>query len=143
MRGREIGTGTVAAGLILRRSVGRSSRWLLLRNSRTHEWGFPKGHQEDGEELRQTALRECAEESGIALLCFEGPPLEVHYRLPSGRVKRVVYYPAVTGTVRIALSDEHEAGGWFAFAQVRERLTHDNLRALFESCVRETCATGR
>ncbi len=143
MRSLEVGTAAVAAGFILRRLVGSSSRWLLLRSSRTKEWGFPKGHQEHGETLLQTAQRECAEECGIALLSFEGPPLELHYRLPSGRSKRVVYYPAITGTARVVLSDEHDEGVWFTRDEVNEHLSHDNLRALFAACVREATAKGR
>ena len=54
-----------------------------LTDSRSNE-KFP-----DVGEL-QTALRECAEECGIALVAIEGKPLEATYRLPSGRSKSVM-----------------------------------------------------
>lgn len=123
----------VAAGLILRRHVARGSRWLLLRGSRHREWGFPKGHQEPGESLLDTALRECAEETGIGLVAIEGHPLELHYTLPSGRTKRSVYFPAVTASSAFSLSKEHSHGGWYEADEVQRLLPYPNLRALFKA----------
>jgi len=126
----------IASGLIVRRAVGRSHRWLLLRGAKHHEWGFPKGHQEPRETLLATALRECAEETGIGLVAIEGAPLELHYAVPSGRSKRAVYFPAVTSCVEITLSDEHIAASWFTRELVLERLGHPNIRALFLAYLR-------
>jgi len=126
----------IASGLILRRTSARSHRWLLLRGAKHREWGFPKGHQEPHETLLATALRECAEETGIGLVAIEGAPLELHYSVPSGRSKRAVYFPAVTSCLDIELSDEHSAGGWFIREVVLERLVHANMRALFLAYLR-------
>lgn len=43
---------------------------LVVKNSKMNNpkvsyWGFPKGHTEQGEDSRQTALREVKEETGI------------------------------------------------------------------------------
>jgi 8-oxo-dGTP pyrophosphatase MutT (NUDIX family) len=126
----------IAAGLILRRDTARGSRWLLLQASKHREWGFPKGHQELGETLLQTAQRECAEECGIGLIAIEGPPLELHYSLPGGRSKRAVYFPALTACRDVILSHEHSTGSWFARQQVLESLAHPNIRALFQAYLR-------
>jgi 8-oxo-dGTP pyrophosphatase MutT (NUDIX family) len=126
----------IAAGVILRREFARGSRWLLLKASKHREWGFPKGHQEHGETLLQTAQRECAEECGIGLLAIEGPPLELHYSLPSGRSKRAVYYPALTACRDVILSHEHSAATWCTQSQVLETLAHSNIRALFQAYLR-------
>lgn len=123
----------VAAGLILRRMEGMSDRWLLLRSRKHREWGFPKGHQDPGESLLCTALRECVEECGIGLLEVEGTPLELHYELSGKRRKRVVYYPAVTSCSHVTLSDEHDDYAWLSAKGVREHLPYSNLRSLFES----------
>jgi 8-oxo-dGTP pyrophosphatase MutT (NUDIX family) len=123
----------IAAGLILRRTTHKGSRWLLLRARKHREWGFAKGHQDPGETLLETALRECAEESGIALVAIEGAPLEVHYTLPSGRAKRTVYFPALTSTSDITLSHEHLDAGWFTAEQVLRMLPYSNTRALFKA----------
>lgn len=123
----------IAAGLILRRGSGSGTRWLLLRARSHREWGFPKGHAEPGEDLWATALRECAEECGIALLAADGDPVELNYILPSGRPKRVVYFPALTASSTAQLSDEHDAARWCTADQVEDLLPHASLRRLFRS----------
>jgi 8-oxo-dGTP pyrophosphatase MutT (NUDIX family) len=127
------GADVVAAGVILRRRTAQGDRWLLLKARKHREWGFPKGHQDHGERLEETALRECAEECGIGLMAFDGTPLELHYRLPSGRTKKVVYFPAVTATVLTTLSDEHVDAAWFSASAVVDKLPYDNLRTLFQA----------
>ena len=125
-----------AAGLILRREVGGRRRWLLLRNRKSGEWGFPKGHAEAGEDDLATALRETAEECGIATLAVEIPRRALLYRLSDGRLKRVTYIPARTSAMRVKLSPEHDRSGWFDARGVLDRLSHDSLRALFRAHLR-------
>lgn len=119
-----------AAGLLLR-STEDPPRWLLLCHRKRGEWGFPKGHAEPGEDDLAAALRECAEETGIGALAIAGPPLAIAYRLPDGRHKRVVYFPARTAQRRVRLSAEHRASAWCRSAEVAARLPHANLRELF------------
>jgi len=123
----------VAAGLILRRETVKGDRWLLLKARKHREWGFPKGHQEAGESLVGTALRECAEETGIALVALDGPQRELLYGLGDGRRKRAVYFPALTATTLVQLSNEHVAAEWLDADAVLDELPYDNLRALFAS----------
>ncbi|TVR11270.1 MAG: NUDIX domain-containing protein [Planctomycetota bacterium] len=128
-----------AAGLLLRRWHGGTDghwRWLLVQNRKRGEWGFPKGHQDPGESLRETALRECAEETGIALLSIHEPPFELVYALPSGKAKQVAYFPARTSQERVVLSREHQAFAWLPRRDVRKRLIHDTLQKLFLAHVR-------
>ena len=86
---RALAAAGLAAGLILRRDTADGPRWLLLRATKHGEWGFPKGHQDNGETPLQTAQRECAEECGLALIEIDGPPLEAHYRLNNGKMARI------------------------------------------------------
>lgn len=126
-----------AAGLILRREAGGRRRWLLLRSRKTREWGFPKGHAEPGESDLDTALRETAEESGIAALAVEVPVRELIYRLSNGNLKRVTYIPARTSAILVRLSPEHDRSGWFDARGVLDRLNHDSLKALFRAHLRD------
>ncbi len=43
---------------------GSEYRFLLIKQSVGH-WSFPKGHKEENETSKQTALRELSEETGI------------------------------------------------------------------------------
>lgn len=123
----------IAAGLILRRTTSAGDRWLMLKARKHGEWGFPKGHQDRGETPLQTALRECVEECGIALLAIEGMPLECFYRLPDGRGKTVVYFPAVTAQIEVELSHEHDDHAWLSAREVMKRLDHPSLVLLFRA----------
>ncbi len=124
-------TDAIASGLLLRRHSDQGDRWLLLQASKHGEWGFPKGHQNPGETLWQTALRECVEETGIALVASDGPARELVYTLPDGGRKRTVYFPALTASESWTLSDEHDDAAWMDAEVVLKRLRHANLRALF------------
>ncbi len=126
-----------ASGLLLRREIGNRRSWLLLRNRKRGEWGFPKGHAEGDEDDVSTALRECAEECGIALVALDGTPRVLRYRLSDGSAKQVVYLPARTSQDRVILSHEHDRHGWFDAKGVIERMPYESLRALFRAHLRD------
>jgi 8-oxo-dGTP pyrophosphatase MutT (NUDIX family) len=128
----------VAAGLFLRTDGPvENVRWLLLKATKHGEWGFPKGHQDTGETLVATALRECVEECGIAVVALDGKAYWNTYDLPSGRRKVTVYLPAVTSTLIVTLSSEHNDYGWFTREEVVRRLPHPSQRPLFRRHVEE------
>lgn len=54
-----------SAGFIVRSKDGKYLVGRAQGNTDTHCWSVFKGHQEDGEELIDTAIRELREESGI------------------------------------------------------------------------------
>ena len=120
----------VACGFFLRRA-GPEPLWLMLRSAHHGEWGFPKGHQDPGESLFQTALRECAEECGIALLTVTGPPCWLTYKPSGTRIKTTLYFPAQTTCETVVLSHEHSEASWFTKEQVLKKLNHKNLAQLF------------
>lgn len=129
----------VAAGLFLAR-MGEDGqpRWLLLRNRKRAEWGFPKGHCEGRESLHRTALRECAEETGIALYAICGGWRNLSYRIPSGEAKTVWYAPAWTRQACVRLSVEHDEARWVTLGQACALLEeHPDQVALFREVVAE------
>jgi 8-oxo-dGTP diphosphatase len=102
--------------------------WLLLQNARRRDWGFPKGHQDPGENFSTTALRECAEECGIGLLALDGPAVDLTYQTPSGKTKLVRYFPARTCQERVTLSSEHCDAAWFSADEILAHCDFANLR---------------
>lgn len=56
-----------SCGCVLYRRREGKAEILLIRESGSGAWGFPKGHMLDGESLAETALREVREETGLAL----------------------------------------------------------------------------
>jgi 8-oxo-dGTP pyrophosphatase MutT (NUDIX family) len=62
---------TSAGGVVFRRTP-EGPLVLLIKDS-YRNWGFPKGHLEDGEDATTAAVREIGEETGLADLVLHGP----------------------------------------------------------------------
>jgi len=135
-----------AAGFVLFCGEGRAARFLLLHNPAHREWGFPKGHLEPGEEDLAGARRELREETGIVDVEVDpGFRETIRYRgslrapsppPPSAPLKEVVYFLGRAKEEACTLSDEHDRSGWFASEEARERIPHENLRAVFLAAAR-------
>jgi 8-oxo-dGTP pyrophosphatase MutT (NUDIX family)/phosphohistidine phosphatase SixA len=86
----------LAAGVLCWRRATFGSHGLevlLVHRPRYDDWSWPKGKVKDGEPLPRTAIREAAEETGLAVVL--GRPLgDVRYRLPNSRRKHVAYWAA-------------------------------------------------
>jgi 8-oxo-dGTP diphosphatase len=65
--------GIVAAGRT------RDGRWLLIRRGDTGEWALPGGTLEWGETLRESVVREVAEEAGV-MRCVPGRLVGIYSR---------------------------------------------------------------
>jgi 8-oxo-dGTP pyrophosphatase MutT (NUDIX family) len=61
---------TSAGGVIVRRTD--AGMMVLLIKDAYHNWGFPKGHLEEGEDAAAAALREITEETGLTELVNHG-----------------------------------------------------------------------
>jgi ADP-ribose pyrophosphatase YjhB (NUDIX family) len=59
---------TISAGGVVRTLINNKIHIVLIRDNNKHDWVLPKGHQEEGETIEQTALREAKEETGLGEL---------------------------------------------------------------------------
>lgn len=70
---------TCAGAIVFRMGNKGILEFLLIKPSkmtRNNEWGFPKGHMDEGESIEQCAIREVYEETGVVpRLIFELPPV--------------------------------------------------------------------
>jgi 8-oxo-dGTP pyrophosphatase MutT (NUDIX family) len=97
----------LSAGVVVVRDEGASARLLMLRAYRN--WDFPKGLVEPGGEPLAAAVRETAEETGIADLEFAWGRDHVE-TAPYARGKVARYYLARTRVQRIVLPVSAELG---------------------------------
>ena len=83
-----------SCGAVIFRRHSGNLEYLLIKNRKGNNWGFPKGHMEIHEDERQTAVREVREETGLniqPLECFRTIS-EYH---PKGRItKQVIFFVA-------------------------------------------------
>ena len=101
---------------------------LLVRRTQHKDVSLPKGKVDPGETLPETAVREIAEETGLAIGL--GTPLGlVEYQLPNGRDKTVYYWAAEVAPLAIANStfvsnDEIEELDWVSVERARRILSY-------------------
>ena len=66
-----------AGGVIFRRSA--QGPLVLLIKDAYRNWGFPKGHLEEGEAASAAALHEITEETGLTDLVLHGPIRDIDW----------------------------------------------------------------
>ena len=118
----------LAAGAVVWRLVDGKARVLLVHRGDRADVSLPKGKLDPGETLPQTAVREIAEETGLAIVL--GAPLgTVEYTLPSGREKIVYYWSAEVDDHALELStfapnNEIASVEWVPLEKVRKKLSY-------------------
>jgi bis(5'-nucleosidyl)-tetraphosphatase len=124
----------LSAGVVVVRQHGAAWRYLLLRAFR--HWDFPKGVVEAGERPRAAAVREVAEESGLAALEFRWGDAFCETE-PYGRGKVARYYVADSpaGDVHLPVSPvlgrpEHHEFRWLGYPAARVLLVPRVQRVL-------------
>ncbi len=83
-----------SCGAVVFRRHSGNIEFLLIKNKKGGNWGFPKGHIELGEDEHATAMREVREETGLEVRLLEGFRVLSEYR-PRGKIfKQVVFFIA-------------------------------------------------
>ena len=81
-----------AGGVVFRMDAGRPL-FLLIRDSYDN-WGFPKGHLEQGEAPEQAAVREVVEETGLAAVESRGSidAIDWYFRFRGRLIHKVCHF---------------------------------------------------
>lgn len=117
------------------RGVGDALRVAVVHRPRHDDWSIPKGKAEPGETSEQTALREVAEELGIAARMI-GHLGESTHKIDEDRTKVVDFFvmrPVEPGTPEFEPNEEVDEVEWLPIDAVTERLNYDGDRRLVES----------
>jgi 8-oxo-dGTP pyrophosphatase MutT (NUDIX family) len=138
-----------AGGIVFRRQEGEQPRFLLIRDSYDN-WGFPKGHLEDGESPAEAAHRETVEETGLAHLMLQGPirVIDWHFRFRGRHIHKYCHFflfESPGGDPAPQLAEGITACQWRDLEQALELLSYDNARGVLKRAgemVRTLVAVG-
>ena len=121
----------VAAGCLVTRGLGADVEVLVVHRPRYDDWSLPKGKQESGEHITETAVREVLEETGIQV-ALKQPLPQRSYKV-SGQPKVVHYWRAeVVGDKGFVPNREVDDIGWLPRPQAAELVTHPLDAALIQ-----------
>ena len=81
-----------SCGAIVYRESDIEIEFLAIKSKSNGDWGFPKGHMENGETEEQTAKREVFEETGLKVTLVDEFRTTAKYTMPNGISKEVVYF---------------------------------------------------
>jgi len=121
-----------SAGFIVFREAAGGREYLLIRDRKHGNWGFPKGHLEGEEDDLSAARRETREEAGVGdLEPVAGFREEMRYPLRSGRTKTTVLFLAEMPAGESVTPGRGEVvdWAWLPVEGALQRLSFDAARA--------------
>lgn len=123
-----------SCGAVVYRVINSEIRYLLIKNKRSANWGFPKGHVEKGESNEQTAAREVLEETGIHIKILPQFAYKSEYIIHGDVEKSVTIYLARTNdTQTVIQKEEIDDYIWLSYDKAVATLKFINDRNILKS----------
>jgi len=124
----------VSAGGIVFRRDGERTFFLLIRDP-YRNWGFPKGHLEEGEEPSAAAVREVSEETGLGGLELRAAieTIDWTFRFRGRQIHKVCHFFLMETDERRTTPQSAEgitACRWASYEQATKMIAYDNARAV-------------
>lgn len=120
-----------SCGAVVYRIINGEIRYLLIKNKRSANWGFPKGHMERGESETETAYREIFEETGIRAEFLPDFRYKSEYSIQGRIEKKVIIFLATTkDTNTIIQREEIEEYLWLKYDKAMNSLKFPNDKFL-------------
>ncbi len=125
-----------SAGAVVYRCIKGKLRFLLIKNKRSSNWGFPKGHLEMGETKYDAARREVLEETGLHIKIHLGYEGISKYTLRNNVDKKVSIFVATTDDLRTTIQEEEiDDYRWLAYDQAMGHLSFENDKKILREAV--------
>ena len=129
-----------AGGVVFRWVAGGDAAprpvFLLIRDS-YRNWGFPKGHLEDGEAPERAAVREVAEETGLDGLVVHGSieTIDWYFRFRGRLIHKVCHFFLMRTDLASTCPQRDEgitACRWAAYDEAIGMVSYDNAREVLK-----------
>jgi 8-oxo-dGTP pyrophosphatase MutT (NUDIX family) len=122
---------TSAGGIVFRKE-GAEPVYLLIRDS-YRNWGFPKGHLEEGELPAAAALREVTEETGLKNLSLHSAveTIDWHFRFRGRLIHKVCHFylmESADARTKPQRAEGITACRWARYADASRLLSYANAR---------------
>lgn len=127
---------TSSGGVVFRRDP-EGVHFLLIRDP-YQNWGLPKGHLEEDESPLDAALREVAEETGLAELdpVAELPTIDWYFRDRGRLIHKFCHFFLIesrAGNPSPQLEEGISACIWLPAAEAVRKVTYDNAREVLRA----------
>jgi 8-oxo-dGTP pyrophosphatase MutT (NUDIX family) len=122
-----------AGGVVVRRTDG-AARYLLIHDGHRN-WGFPKGHLDDGEHAEAAARREVTEETGLTDLALRESLgcIDWYFRHRGQLIHKFCHFflfSSATGDPTPQADEGIAACAWLDYPDALDKLTHANSRRI-------------
>jgi len=126
-----------SCGAILYYLENSQPKYLAIQHKNGGHWAFAKGHVEENESEKETALREIKEETGLDSVTLDTNFREVTSYFPKAEVeKRVIYFIAEVSKEQAEKVVNQEAevleSDWLQYNDALDIITYQNDRELLE-----------
>jgi 8-oxo-dGTP pyrophosphatase MutT (NUDIX family) len=124
---------TSAGGVVFRVDDGQPL-FLLIRDS-YQNWGFPKGHLEEGELAEAAAVREVSEETGLSDLSLRGAieTIDWFFRFRGQLIHKVCHFFLMQTSESSTLPQRAEgitACRWTRYEDAHDLVSYANARSV-------------
>ena len=124
-----------SCGAIVLKKENDEFKVLLLKHQKGHI-SFPKGHVENGETEKETAIREIKEETNLDVKFIEGFRKVISYSPKENVLKDVVYFLAYPLNNDLVIEEkEIKEAYWVSLKEAFDLITHNNDKLLFNEVI--------
>jgi 8-oxo-dGTP pyrophosphatase MutT (NUDIX family) len=125
-----------SAGGVVFRNTRSGPVFLLIRDS-YRNWGFPKGHIENGEAAEDAAIREVQEETGLEEVSPRGKieTIDWYFRFRGKLIHKVCHFYLMESAVTKTRPQRDEgitACRWLSIEKAREVISYGNAKEVLE-----------